>query len=246
VEVELPRRKMTMRTAVKLVFISAFLSMALLVAAAAQAQDDQQAALVVRFSDERVEQLCVTFTEPEITGQELLERSGLVFELLSSGMGSNVCRVEDVGCSSDNCFCQCQGGNCVYWSYWRLQEDGWRYSSIGAHASTVTDGSVEGWSWGPGSVNQAISPPPVTFEEVCASSEEGVADEEPPAVPAEETADAVAEVTAMATAEPVVEPTSEVAATEEAEQSSRQYLLFGAIVAGLFVLLLLGRVARRI
>lgn len=254
-EVVLPRRNTMMQRTVRLIFIGAFLSLALLLAAAAQAQDGQQAdaqqaALIVRFSDERVEQICVSFTEPEITGQELLARSGLAFELLSSGMGSGVCRVEDVGCSSNNCFCQCQGGDCVYWSYWRLQEDGWRYSGIGAHATVVTDGSVDGWSWGPGSVSKAISPPPVTFEEVCAASEGSAADEEVAATPQDETPASVAEVAASPAADPGVEPPADNASaggasSDGAEQSSRSYLIYGTIVVGLLVLLLLGRVARR-
>jgi hypothetical protein len=31
----------------------------------------------------------------------------------------------------------------------------------------VRDGAVEGWMWGPGSVTEAPSPPPVTFAEIC-------------------------------------------------------------------------------
>ena len=31
----------------------------------------------------------------------------------------------------------------------------------------VEPGAVEGWSWGPGAVNQAVPPPDISFEEVC-------------------------------------------------------------------------------
>ena len=47
-------------------------------ASTARAQDgDHRAALVVRFADNSVETRCVAFSEPSITGAELLTRSGL-------------------------------------------------------------------------------------------------------------------------------------------------------------------------
>lgn len=31
----------------------------------------------------------------------------------------------------------------------------------------IEDGSVDGWSWGPGSITEAVPPPDITFDEVC-------------------------------------------------------------------------------
>lgn len=144
---------------------------ALLVPVVGAAQTGNQAGLVVRFGEDRLETYCVSFAEAEITGRELMERAGLALEFEEVGMGASVCRVEDVGCGSGNCFCQCQGGTCEYWSYWHLRDGEWRYAASGASITQVAHGDVQGWSWGPGSVSEAIAPPDVTFEEVCAPEE---------------------------------------------------------------------------
>jgi hypothetical protein len=148
-------------------FVGLMLVMALLAVSAVQAPN--QAGLVVRYSDERVETYCVDFEEAEITGYELLQRAGLALEVEQAGMGASICRVDDVGCAASNCFCQCRGGNCQYWSYWQLRDGEWRYAATGASINKVASGDVQGWSWGLGSVNEAIAPPAVTFDEVCAA-----------------------------------------------------------------------------
>ncbi len=147
--------------------LAALLAIAMLVVSAVWAQDSNQAALIIRFGDDRVESYCVTFGEETISGYELLERAGLVVEAQEVGMGASVCRVDDVGCSSGNCFCQCRGGDCRYWSYWRLQDGAWQYSVSGASITSVAPGDIQGWSWGPGSVSEAVAPPVTSFEEIC-------------------------------------------------------------------------------
>lgn len=139
----------------------------LLLATVAAAQPANQAAVVVRFSDERVESYCVSFAEEEISGYALLERTGLAFEAQEVGMGASVCQVDDVGCGSNNCFCQCRGATCEYWSYWQMRDGAWQYASGGASINRVRHGDIQGWSWGPGSVSQAIAPPAATFEDIC-------------------------------------------------------------------------------
>jgi hypothetical protein len=135
------------------------------------AQDRNQAALVIRYSDQSVQTACVDFTEPEINGLELLQRSGLDLELDVQGLGAAVCRIGQTGCPADDCWCQCKGGgDCVYWSYWQKLSGQWKYSQGGASIYTVSGGDIQGWSWGPGAVNQAYSPPDLTFENVCTSA----------------------------------------------------------------------------
>jgi hypothetical protein len=132
------------------------------------AQEPGRAALIVRLDEENVEARCVAFSEPQITGYELLRRSGLEMEASVQGMGALVCQIQGLGCPPGDCLCQCKGGEgCTYWSYWHQTDDEWRYAPAGASAYQVSDGSVEGWSWGPGSVAEAVAPPPLTFEEVC-------------------------------------------------------------------------------
>jgi hypothetical protein len=132
------------------------------------AQGSNRAAIVVRFGEDRQESRCVAFEEPEISGLELLQRSGLNPDLDSGGMGSLLCRIEETGCPPDDCWCQCKGGDsCVYWSYWRQLDESWIYAQVGASSTKISDGAVDGWSWGPGTIANAIEPAEVSFDEVC-------------------------------------------------------------------------------
>lgn len=132
------------------------------------AQDANQAALVVRFGDGNVQTRCVSFDEPQISGYDLLLRSGLDVTADVQGAGALVCAIDGAGCPASNCLCQCQGGgDCIYWSYWLQNGGQWQYSQGGASMVQVQPGAVQGWSWGPGAVNEAIAPPPTAFEDVC-------------------------------------------------------------------------------
>jgi len=147
------------------------LSLILLVSLAAgptAAQNENRVAVVVDYGDDRTATRCVAFAEPEISGLEALNRSGLVVENEVQAGGAAVCRVDGVGCPADDCFCGCRGGGeCRYWSYWQLRDGAWRYAIAGAGQSRVGDGMVEGWVWGLGSVTEAPPPPVVSFAEVC-------------------------------------------------------------------------------
>lgn len=128
------------------------------------------AALVVQFADKTVETRCVAFSEPTITGADLLARSGLRTVLdYNAGLGGAVCSINNQGCAfpRESCFCRCQGAECEYWAYYAWENDAWRYSSVGASNRQVADGALEAWSWGPGNWTGGTEPPPVTFAEVC-------------------------------------------------------------------------------
>lgn len=133
-----------------------------------RAQSENRAALVINYGD-RVATHCVAFSEPQISGYELLVRAGRSVEVEAGGMGAAVCRLDGTGCPGDDCFCQCRGGgDCIYWSYWHRNGGAWQYSPVGASNYQVSDGAVDGWSWGPGSPDQAIPPPNLSFADVCA------------------------------------------------------------------------------
>lgn len=137
---------------------------------AARAQDENHAGLVVVFGDGRVEQQCVTFAEDTITGYELLQRSGLPLSVEAGAIGPTVCSIDKEGCSfpAESCFCRCQSGPCIYWSYWRLQGDGaWRYQALGAGNTRVHSGDVEGWRWAAGTTQDAEQPPAVSYADIC-------------------------------------------------------------------------------
>ena len=151
----------------------ALLALLLAPAPEAGAQGPNRAGLVIRFGDGSVSTACVQFSEPQISGLELVLRSGLEVIIEQGGMyGSAVCKIGGEGCDFplDDCFCQCVGVDCTYWAYYHLRPDGvWEYSPVGASSYSVQDGAVEGWSWGPGDYGASgTEPPAITFEQICA------------------------------------------------------------------------------
>jgi hypothetical protein len=132
-----------------------------------------RAALIVRYEDGSVETKCVAFSEPAITGEELLQQSGLAVVMDYNALaGGAVCSIKGVGCSVQDCFCRCQGADCQYWAYYHWVDGGWQYSQLGASGYRVKNGSLEGWSWGPGNFSSGTEPPATKFEEICAPGSE--------------------------------------------------------------------------
>lgn len=130
------------------------------------------AGVVIVFPD-GTDTYCVSFEEDELSGAELLQRTGLSLVLSGfGGLGSGVCRIDDVGCSDPgDCFCQCRGADCHYWTYYELDGEAWRFQNIGLSAHRVRDGDVDGWVWGNGhtppgttaieTLCSAVRPPPL-------------------------------------------------------------------------------------
>jgi len=161
-----------------------------------QAQGPHRVALVVVYEGKTIKK-CISFSEEQITGYDVLERSGLALIPMASGMGIAICSIDNHGCNypAEDCFCRCQGSPCVYWSYWHLKDGGWQYSSLGASNYWVRDGDVEGWVWGKGEYGRSGSKPPnVRFEDICrpeapappADVPAPPADDEEPEAPAEQ------------------------------------------------------------
>jgi hypothetical protein len=164
-------RKIAMRSIRWLLFI-ALLSL-VIGGLSLDAQETNRAAVVVRFDNERSISQCISFDEEKINGYQLLERSGLALDAQFESLGGIICGIEDTGCAAGDCLCACRGGgDCVYWSYWLQADDVWRYAQIGATSHSVVNGDVEGWSWGPGSLTDAIEPPLMSFDEICTNSVE--------------------------------------------------------------------------
>ncbi len=166
-----------MRGVIRLLTLLVFVGLA-----APGAQDDNRIGLVVDYGDGRTATRCVAFAEPDISGFEALSRSGLVVETDIQAGGAAVCRIDDVGCAVDDCFCACRGGDdCRYWSYWQLRDGAWRYAAAGSAQQRVSDGAVEGWTWGLGTVTQAAPPPLASFDAICSGATVSAAPEaEPP------------------------------------------------------------------
>jgi len=125
-----------------------------------------QAGLVVQFSNGNYLTRCIEFQEDEISGAELLRRSGLrVIMQISGGMGAAICKIEEDGCAypDEPCFCQCRGGGqCIYWAYYIWNGEEWCSSGVGAGMRKLGNGDVDGWVWG------STDPPPiVSWDDVC-------------------------------------------------------------------------------
>lgn len=130
------------------------------------AEGPQRAALVVVFGEGQVEARCVEFAEAQVSGTDLLRRSGLAVVLSETqGLGAAVCAVEGVGCQfpAEDCFCRCRGAECRYWTYWRWEGGKWVYSGLGASSRLLGDGDMDAWVWGDGKT----PPPTLAFADVC-------------------------------------------------------------------------------
>jgi hypothetical protein len=110
------------------------------------------AGLIVRHGDGRLTYAYVSFLEEEITGIELLHRSEIEQVTIPfGGLGEGVCSLEREGCPVGPCrrtLCQEGGSDSPYWQYFRQDTTGtWRWLTLGASATTVHDGDIDGWSW---------------------------------------------------------------------------------------------------
>ncbi|MDI3339918.1 MAG: hypothetical protein QJR03_05225 [Sphaerobacter sp.] len=137
------------------------------------------AGLVVRHGDGRLVYVYVEFTEPAITGADLLARSGLATTIAPfGGLGEAVCALDGEGCPADNCFCQSYQSPAYFWHYYTLGPDGtWRLAPSGPASRTIRDGDVDGWSWSAGTGDL----PPTSIDEIARLNGVDRAAPEPPA-----------------------------------------------------------------
>lgn len=127
------------------------IALALLVFAAitpqANAATSSSATVIVQLADGTIEVRHIEF-EGTISGLEALKLSGL--ELIEKN--GAVCRIGDTGCGADqDCFCGCTGPDfdpCIFWNYQNWDGSAWKSNELGAALSTVSDGAIEGWTWG--------------------------------------------------------------------------------------------------
>lgn len=173
------------------------------------ADEPNQAGLVAQLEDGSVVTRCVSFNEDELTGADLLTRSGLNVVLdPASSMGITVCQIEVIGCAhpAEPCFCQCLGGSeCAYWNYFYRDagELEWVYSALGAALRKVRHGSLEAWVWGDG---HTAPDDTLTFEAICTPpTAEPTQTSVPPTAEPTQTSVPPTAVPAAATAAPTVE-----------------------------------------
>ncbi|NLE44048.1 MAG: hypothetical protein GX620_04955 [Chloroflexi bacterium] len=135
----------------------------------AQAPPVNRAGVIIVHGDGSVDARCVEFEEEFITGSELLQRAGVDIVLDAyGGLGYGVCQIDGEGCAAGmDCFCQCRSSPCAYWVYSHLQPDGtWMISGVGASSWHLRHGDVDGWVWGDGS---EAPPDDITLDDMCRS-----------------------------------------------------------------------------
>jgi hypothetical protein len=139
-------------------------------------QADNYAGLVVQHADGSLIVKCINFQEDEITGEELLDLSGISYiSDVTNPMGSIVCSIDGKGCNfpAEKCFCQCGNtGPCTYWAYFALNAEGdWVYAPVSARGRKIQYGDVDAWAWltraskDDPSINPSL--PEIDFESIC-------------------------------------------------------------------------------
>src|SRR3990167_7533315 len=127
-----------------------------------------RAGLVIRHGSGVTTRSCVSFSEPSITGLELLKRAQMN-PILDNGFvvsidGERAKSFNDAGAQDD------------YWSYWYVNASKWQYSPLGATYKQVHDGKLNGWKRG----GSALLLVPATFEQICPPLESATVSVAPP------------------------------------------------------------------
>ena len=119
------------------------------------------AALIIQHSSGSLITRCVAFAEEQITGLQLVQRSGVEYEAQGFGsMGNAMCQLDrEPSTVPPGCF-----GSGPYWQYFHRQGAGWQASAVGVSSSVLHDGDMDGWRYAVGA-NQA--PGNIAFGTVC-------------------------------------------------------------------------------
>ena len=218
--------------------IAAIAASLLVFTAPGQAQSARhRAGLVIQYAGGEIDTRCVEFEEPEITGYELLRRSGLPLVIAPGSFGATVCKIGAQGCDypAQSCFCQCENMNasCVYWISFLHVNGAWKYATLGASNTKVKEGDLQAWVWGSSRGDSsegtsAASPPAMAFDQVC------------PAAQASAQSEATTPTASLsATTAPAATPQA------GANTNSSGLIVFGMIVVALSAILVATAGARR-
>ncbi|MEJ7762953.1 MAG: hypothetical protein WKF80_09195 [Thermomicrobiales bacterium] len=104
------------------------------------------AGLVIVHGDGTLTYAYVPFAEDDISGIDLLGRSGAVHVTTGfGGLGAAVCSLEGEGCDLTECRrTVCQGSaDDPFWKYFRVAGGGWETWPLGASGARVPDGDVQ-------------------------------------------------------------------------------------------------------
>jgi hypothetical protein len=144
----------------------------LLLAGDAAGRTVHRAGVVVQHGDLGTLTDCVSFSERELDGVELIDRSAFDYRAARFPEGKGICWLDGEGCKTtdpDDCFCTPAEGTTRSWSYW-VQEEGDRplihHGETYPSGRVIHDGSVDYWTFGPHGMPPTSVP---SFEEICGS-----------------------------------------------------------------------------
>lgn len=141
------------------------LVLALVIASPALAQTPvtKQVGLVVAFPEGAVHQEIVTVPEAATTF-DVLQAANIELVSADSGFGPAVCRINNVGCPADNCFCDPVN----FWAYYHLSGTEWLSAMEGVGSYVPANGAVEGLAWSgfDASFTPTVQPPVYTFDQI--------------------------------------------------------------------------------
>lgn len=137
-------RTLKMAIAILVVTLAGVIVTSVATAQPADAPRSAKAHVIVQFGDHNLAARAINFTAP-ISGLRALELTGIPVVTASFGWGTAVCSIGGVGCPASDCFC----GGSTFWGYKYWDGSAWQDYMVGADSSTVNDGAVEGWRWGP-------------------------------------------------------------------------------------------------
>ena len=120
------------------------------------------AALVVEHSSGRLLTRCVGFLEDQISGLQLIERSGIEYQAQQfGGLGSAICQLDsEPQPVPSGCF-----GGGAYWQYFHRTPSGWIQSGAGVSTWSLHDGDLDGWRYASGAGQAPVN---ISFQSVCA------------------------------------------------------------------------------
>ena len=127
------------------------------VPSACAAAGSNHAALVVEHGDGSVVSRCVAFDASQVTGEDLLNASGIVWSGQTfGGFGDAVCSMDGEPARYSSC-----PGNDGYWAVFVVRGGGaWQLSNVGISTLTLADGDAEGFRYVPSSANPVAPPLP--------------------------------------------------------------------------------------
>lgn len=119
--------------------------------------------LVVEHGDARVVGLCIGFDGSSITGEQILQASGLEYATQSYGsLGDAVCQLDDEPSS----YGACLPASGSYWAMFVSRGGGgWQNADRGISTETFSDGDAEGFRY---DSQSGAEPPPASPVGICA------------------------------------------------------------------------------